>query len=671
MSFKILTLFVMRIASSIILSLWAFCLFADCNPYLKKANSQRLANYKIDVVLDNETKCLEAEQQLTWINHSSTDTVFALRFYMYQNAFKNTESTFMKSAEGDVFGDDPYQRPLEDWGWIDVLSAIQDGNELIGAAKYVHPDDNNFEDQTVLEIPLNSPILPNDTIVLDMQWSEKIPKIFARSGYEREDFYNMVHWFPQVGVWEQSPEGNWRWNCHQFHRRTEFFGEFGVYDVSIRLPENFQVGASGCKVGNVDHGDGTKTVSYRCEDVIDFAWCAYPHFDVVEDQWEHVYIKLMVAPEHKHLSDRLIGAAKHSLQYMAENVGAYPYTSLTILDPPMLGLKSGFMEYPTYITGGSFAIFPKGVRTLESLIAHEFCHQYFMGMVATNEKEEPWLDEGFVTYHEDKIMESMYGKNGSLFNILGYKVNNSSFSRHEYVSLDNPSCGRISRTGWEIIDGFKGITYSKTATLLRTMEGMMGEQEFINWMKRYFADYSFSHPRGTQMINHIKEYLASSSNPDALGDPDAFFDQLVHGVDVLDYAVNGITYFNQTTGRGIKDINDKKEFNEGTKQSKITSKVQVYRIGGVVLPVDLKVIYEDCSEEIVRWNGQENTKFFTFVNDYPVVTAEIDPDFKLYLDINLNNNSFTVAPKKTPSLKIGSKMLYWVHNLVQSFGIFI
>jgi len=557
-------------------------ILADCNPYLKEVNSARLANYNIDVVLDHETKCLEADQVLTWINHSP-EPVNELRFYMYQNAFKNTETTFMRSAEGDVFGDDP----------------------------------------------------AGDTLVLDMKWSEKIPKIFARSGYERENFYNMVHWFPQIGVWEQSPTGTWRWNCHQFHRRTEFFGEFGNYDVSITLADFLVTGASGCEINNVDNGDGTKTVTYHCEDVIDFAWCAYPHFEVVEEDWEHVHIRLMVAPEHKHLAPRLIGAAKKSLQYMTDNVGEYPYTSLTILDPPMLGLKSGFMESPTYITGGSFAIFPKGVRTLESLIAHEFCHQYFMGMVATNEKEEPWMDEGFVTYHEDKIMEEMYGKDGSLFNILGYKVNNSSFSRHEYVSLDNPSCGAIARTGWEINDGFKGITYSKTATMFKTMEGMLGKEEMVSLMKTYFAKHKFSHPRGPQFIAHVKSHVGQSSNPNALGDIDRFFDQLVYGVDVLDYSVTRINYFTETTDRGIINQDDKKEFSEGARSDKIKSRVLVHRQG---------------------------TK---------VMTAEIDPTFKLYLDINLNNNSLTMNPKKTPALKIGSKMMYWVHNLIQSCGIFI
>ncbi len=645
-------------------------LWADCDPYLKKANSARLANYKIDVTLDHVTKCLEAEQVLTWINHSP-EPVDALRFYMYQNAFKNTETTFMQSAEGDVFGENPADRPAEEWGWIDVLSAIQNGQELINDSRYVHPDDNNTMDETVLEIPLASPVLPGDTLVLDMVWSEKIPKIFARSGYERENFYNMVHWFPQVGVWEQSPEGTWRWNCHQFHRRTEFFGEFGNYDVNITLADFLVTGASGCETNNVDNGNGTKTVSYHCEDVIDFAWCAYPHFKVVEDDWEHVHIRLMVAPEHKHLAPRLIGAAKNSLSYMAEHVGEYPYTSLTILDPPMLGLKSGFMEYPTYITGGSFAIFPKGVRTLESLIAHEFCHQYFMGMVATNEKEEPWMDEGFVTYHEDKIMEAMYGDDGSLFNILGYKVNNASFSRHEYVSLDNPSCGAIARTGWEINDGFKGITYSKTATMFKTMEGMLGEDEMVRLMQSYFAKHRFSHPRGPQFIAHVKEHVGQSSNPNAMGDIDRFFEQLVYGVDILDYSVTNISYFIETSDRGYVNNGENRDFVEGVKSEKIKSKILVHRQGGVVLPVDLRVTYEDGTQETVAWSGEENTKIFIFENDTKVITAEIDPEYKLYIDVNLNNNSLTLEPKKTPSLKIGSKMMYWVHNLIQGFGIFI
>jgi len=659
----------MRILSIILILHLSTLLIGNCDPYLSK-RSPRVANYKIDVTLDNQTKCLEATQELIWINHSP-DTVYAMHFYMYQNAFKNTESTFIKTSEGAVFGNDVSKRPKDDWGWIEVLSAKRSGKELINNARYIQPDDDNTDDETVLQIPLDYPLLPGDTLFLQMEWAEKIPKIFARSGYEREDFFNMVHWFPQAGVWEQDKTGKWGWNCHQFHRRTEFYGDFGVYDVNITLSNNLIIGASGCEVDNKDNGDGTKTVSYHAEDVIDFAWCAYPHFKVVEDQWEHVYIRLLIPPEHYHHRHRIISAVKHSLQYLSEHVGPYYYSSITIMDPPLLGLKSGFMEYPTYITGGSFAIFPSGIRTLESLIVHEFSHQYFMGMIASNEKEEPWLDEGFVTFHEDKIMESMYGIDGSLFNILGYKVNNSSFSRHEYVSLSNPSCGPIARSGWEITEGFKGITYSKTATMLKTMEGMMGEQELVQLMKGYFTKYCFKHPRGKDFIDHVKDFLVSSSKPDALGDINLFFDQIVYGTDVLDYSVAGISYFKDVSGKGIFDTNGTKEYKEGKKEELINSKALLHRKGGVILPVDVRFTFENGEVINTLWCGEERSKTFIFKRNSKLVTVEIDPEMKLYLDLNLNNNSLTSKAKITPALKIASKVMYWVNNMVQTFGILI
>lgn len=647
-----------------------FALFAQCSLDNQDVQSKRLANYTIKVNLDDEAKFLDAYQTLRFINHSP-DPINFLRFYMYQNAFKNTESTFMKSSEGDVFGDDVSLRPEQDWGWIDITSFKIEGNELINQAKYVHPDDDNKADQTVLEIPLPKPIQPGQEIEMMIDWNQKIPKIFARSGYEKESFYNMVHWFPQIGVWEQNQDSLWDWNCHQAHRRTEFYADFGVYDVSITLPDHLITGASGCEVSTVAHDNGTKTVRYLAQDVIDFAWCAYPHFEVFEDQWKEVKIRLLIPPEHAHHAERIMNAAIHSLSYLDENVGPYPYNSLTILDPPMLGLKAGFMEYPTYITGGSFAIFPKGIRTVESLIAHEFTHQYFMGMIATNEKEAPWLDEGFVTYHEDKIMESWYGLDGSLIHLLGYKINSSSFSRNEYVSLDNPSCGAIARSGWEIDSGFKGITYSKTATMLKTMEGMMGEDNFILMMKNYFDIYSFDHPRAEDFIDHVKDHLSKSSLPNAIGDPDQFFEQIVYGTDVLDYGVGSISYYQNTINRGLFDKEKQKSFARGDLPSTTNSKITLHRFGGVILPVDVLFQFENGDKILRLWSGEERTKIFTFAKESRVEKVIIDPDNKLYLDINLNNNSLCMSPSKTPSLKVASKLMYWFNNIIQTVGLLI
>ena len=159
----------------------------QCDPYFEKPLSQRLANYEIDVNLDHIQKTIQATQVLTWVNHSP-DTLHTLRFYMYINAFKNTESTFVKSAQGEVFGSDITNRTANEWGWIEIDQIrVQNSNTPL-KQQYVQPDDNNTDDQTVLEIELENFLLPSDTVTLDIDWSAQLPRIMARCGYGDFDF---------------------------------------------------------------------------------------------------------------------------------------------------------------------------------------------------------------------------------------------------------------------------------------------------------------------------------------------------------------------------------------------------------------------------------------------------------------------------------------------------
>jgi len=615
-------------------------------------------------MLDDNTKCLEASQKIIWINHSDT-TINNLPFYMYFNSFKNSESTFMRSAEGNIFGNDFSKRTKEEWGWIEITKISIDGIDYSNKGHYVQYDDQNEFDESVFEIPLEENIDPGDTIYIDLNFEAKIPLIFARAGYQRESFYNIVHWFPQLGVWEKSSEGSWQWNCHQFFRRTEFFAEFGNYDVEITLDDKLVVGASGCKISEKKNQDGTKTLLFHGEDIIDFAWCAYPHFKVYEDQWEHVHIRILIPPEHEHLHPRIIKALKHGLAYMTENVGPYPYNTITVMDPPLLGLNAGFMEYPTFITIGSFAIFPKGIRTLESLVLHEFAHQYFMGIVATNEKEEPWMDEGFVTYYEDKIMEDMCQCKSSLINLLGYKVNNSSFTRQEYTSLTNPSTGSIARPGWEHKEAFKGIIYAKTATMLKTLEGLLGSQNMKNLIQGYYKKYKFKHPEGADFKNLTKAFVNSNNLSEDIN-VDRFFSQLLEGTEVCDYSVGSITYFRNHKNIGWFGQYKNKIFKKATPNELITSKVVLHRKGGVVLPVNIRFVYQDGTEIIERWSGEENYIEYFFENTKKITCVEIDPDQKIYIDLDFTNNSMTSYHNTTPILKAASKGVYWFSQALQS-----
>jgi hypothetical protein len=267
---------------------------------------------------------------------------------MYFNSFKNTSSSFLKGA-ANIFGQSFTNRNVDEWGWINVQKIDRAGIDLSNAMRYIQLDDGNIDDQSVLEVALDKPILAGETAVFNIKWEAKIPRTIARAGYDR-DFYLLCHWFPQLGVFEQNTVGKWDWNCHQFNRHNEFFADFGNYDIEITAPDKFVMGASGCLVNEKKNKNGTTTRQFQVEDVIDFAWSIYPNFTVQEDRWKEVQIRLLIPPEHANLGIRYREAVKFALDYMEKHVAKYPYPTLTIIDPPFHGLRSGLMEYPTLVT---------------------------------------------------------------------------------------------------------------------------------------------------------------------------------------------------------------------------------------------------------------------------------------------------------------------------------
>jgi len=189
-----------------------------------KALSPRIANYDISVTLDTTEKTLTGKELLTWRN-DSPDNIKELRFHLYLNAYKNTESTFLRG--GRRFG----RLPDDElgWGWMDIVK-IEDenGNDLTPGMEFIHPTDDNTKDQTVMRVPLRKAISPGETAEFNIDFISKLPRIIARTGFEGEHYYFVVQWFPKIGVYEEvgergAKEGSW--NCHQFIPTTEFYAD--------------------------------------------------------------------------------------------------------------------------------------------------------------------------------------------------------------------------------------------------------------------------------------------------------------------------------------------------------------------------------------------------------------------------------------------------------------
>jgi hypothetical protein len=639
---------------------------AQCDAYFKQPFSLRPANYDIKLALDDVRKTIVATQIITFVNQSP-ESISTLRLYMYFNSFKNTESSFLKGAP-NIFGRSFTDRNEDEWGWIEIHKIERNnGADLSSKMQYIQPDDGNKDDQSVLEITLDKPLLAGETSVFTLKWQSKIQKTIARSGYNKEFFF-LCHWFPQLGVWEKNKTGKWDWNCHQAFRSTEFYADFGVYDVHITANDKFVMGASGCLVSEKNNGNGTTTRHYHVEDVIDFAWSAYPRFNVVEERWKDVKIRLLITPEHMALGPRYLYALKFALDYLEKHVGKYPYPSITVVDPPFHGLNSGLMEYPTLVTVGTFYGMPKNLRITESLVVHEFVHQYFMGMVSSNEKEEPWLDEGFVTYYEDRIIDAAFGEKQALVDIFGYRFDNRELSRLEYTTMSNPREGTVARPAWDFSESNrKSLIYSKTATILSTLQALVGNEKMDNIIQNYFEKWKFKHPKGEDFMAVLQEELHSL--PDTIYAQKVYelFENGIYNTVVMDYAVGHISNDLLNAPQGIfgqKSTNF--TYQEGTGTHNILSEVTLHRKGDWVFPVEVLVTFEDGSTQLLQWSGVEGMKVLEFSGSSMVVSAQIDPHHKLNLDIDINNNSLTLKPEKAPLWKYALKVIFWVQNALQT-----
>ena len=643
------------------------------------ALSNRIANYDIAVKLDTVQKKVFAEEVLYWINPSN-DTIQELQFHLYYNAFKSSESTFMEDRDFPSFltnGEDNGER----WGWLEVQE-IKDvsGNDLTPSMEYIQPDDENEADQTVLRVPLVEPVLPYDTVQIDMKWVSKIPNIAPRTGYNK-DYYFMVQWFPKVGVYEPAgmryaTEG--QWNCHQYHAKGEYYSDFGVYNVSLTVPKDFKLGASGVLQSETIEGD-LKTAVYRAEDVIDFAWTASPHFVIQEDEWKHVKIYLYSYEDHVHCGSRYFQTIKNAMEYLEQYLGKYPYETLTIVDPPIHGMFSGGMEYPTFISSLSFCFFPEGIRTPETLATHEFVHQYFMQMLATNEQEEPWMDEGMTTYFEGRILDYYDGIHTSTVDVLGFKAGNQEFNRWEYFAMDNPKIAESKRWSWEYEHGGYGeIAYNKTALWLKTLEGLIGRETMDEIMRTYFERWKFKHPCGQDFFDIVNEIVPKNHGNQFGENMDWFFDQVHFGSNECDYKVAYIENAAVEDKVGFLDDfetyskpKSETEKDENAENAVFESKVILHRLGELYLPVEVQINFENGESVVELWDGKARSKAFEYTGKNKIISAEIDPNRKIYIDKNFLNNSLVLESEKKGLKKIIVQLLTSLQQVMQSLTWFV
>ncbi|MBP1654296.1 MAG: peptidase, partial [Bacteroidetes bacterium] len=586
-----------------------------------------------------------------------------LRFHLYLNAFSHSETTFLRGDGG------PRDLGPEGWGWINVTSiSVVNGEDLTARMEFIQPDDGNPADRTVMRVSLPAPVGPLRSIRLAIRFSARLPEVVARTGYSG-DFFFVGQWFPKIGVYE--PKGTrgatgGRWNCHQFHAETEFYADFGVYDVSITLPTRFVVGATGAAVSDRWHPDSTRTITYHAEDVHDFAWTAWPGFRELSRRWGNVEIRMLLPEARLGKAERHFNALAAAMAYMDSCVGPYPYPTFTLVDPPPGAGPAGGMEYPTLVTVGGFSLPGIPVRGAEIVTVHEFVHNYFQGMVASNEFEEAWLDEGFTQYYEERIMEATYGARSSLLDWLGIRIGNREFSRGLYTGSRNPSVAPIATPAWKFeFGGYGMLTYFKSMVMLQTLDGLIGRAVMDSVMKTYFRRWRFRHPSGEDFIAVVNEIVPGYHRARLGPDMNWFFDQFLRGTGVCDYALTALS--NVRTGRPEGRVPDGPVPADSAKT--LVATVTVSRLGDITVPVEVRVFFEDGTEITEWWDGRERNASFSYRRGSRAVKAIVDPGGKILADVNVINNSRAAAPDSSPARPLAARLVFWLQTLLQSVGV--
>ena len=665
---------------------------------------------KMEASFDPAERTIKGHQRLRWRNTSSVP-VSELQFHLYLNAFANNRTTFFTESGGQLRG---MMIPKDKWAWVEVTSIrTADGADLKTSEQFIQPDDGNADDRTVARYPLPQPLAPGEWIDLDIDFDGQLPGVFARNGVHN-DYALGGQWFPKIAVFEDAGvrgRAEPGWNAHQYHANSEFYADFGDYDVTLKLPIRYKghIGATGRLVEESETAEEV-TTRFVQDGVSDFAWAAEPSFVMVQDRFEPgrdvpaeeqqriagllgvtpeeiallpVDITLMVRPENLSQAPRYLSSMKIALRGYGLRLGAFPYPHFTIVDPPRGGAGSGGMEYMTFITLGThpmLAMWPfTDVRAPEMVTVHELGHNYWMGISANNEFEESWLDEGINSYYDMTICDEAYGSQISLLGMTStsFDSNHASLGAGRYTDP-------IARESWRFRPGgsYGFNSYSRPAVTLRHLEGLVGTATFHKAMRHVFQTWKFRHMSTADFERTFQESAGQ--------DLGWFFEQALHSTRALDYTVRSATSTAVKKERGnfwrdgkreLVGEDEKKDEKNAEKQAKgkpdadaaakdndekkddFISTVIVERWGEFIHPVTVELTFADDYVERREWDGAERWVRYEIVRPAKLVSAEVDPEHTMALDVNRLNNSRLVEPRQAATYKLIVHMLFWLQNL--------
>ncbi len=587
---------------------------------------QQEVRYTIDVTLDPAAHDLNGTERLLYTNHSP-DTLRDVWFHAYPNAFRDEHTVFAR--ESIAAGEHPGLFSNRDEnGWIDFGTVRYEGRPV----DWTYKED----DATEIHMRLPAPLPPGAAGEFDIPFTVRIPIIFSRLG-RSGDHYEVTQWYPKIAVFDE--EG---WHPDGYHRDGEFYGDFGTFDVTITLPADYTVASTGLLVGppsEIARCDSlarlggspsgprrppppetrTKTIHIVAERVHDFAWFADRRYRILRDHVGPTEIDAYVLP--RDLDDwadvpKWVAGA---IAWYSRLYGPYPYARMSVAEGDNAG--SSGMEYPNVI-----AIEMPWIpfsRLLENVIVHETGHQWFYGILGSNEMSEAWMDEGITTYATTRYFEEKYGRSKNLVKWprgWGWLPGPDArwtllYSYHTLADVDWD--GPILQPAWRFGRTYYGVVYAKTALALFSLQESLGDSLFDRIMATYARKWKFRHP-------HTRDFVAIADSVSGKN-LDRLFDDLLTTTKRCDYALGSVRTAPAPSGTGWR------------------TSVEIRRDGAVSLPgIPVRLVTRDGEIVDGSAGGDSARDTLLFETSSRPRSIGIDPDDNI-LEIDHMNDRRPLA----------------------------
>jgi hypothetical protein len=520
----------------------AICLLLNTTSFAQKSYWQQHVATNIEVKLDDKKHILNGYEELVYTNNSP-DTLRFLYIHLFPNAYKNDHTPFAKQQDLNHNSDFYYSKP-SNRGYMDSLQFTVNGKPADHYCTESAPD--------IARLDLPTPLLPGQEIKIATPFRVKLPWVFSRNGHTGQAYY-VSQWFPKPAVYDSKG-----WHPISYLDQGEFFSEYGSYDVAITLPDNYVVMATGnCtdKAEN-DRLDSlaklplpsdtlyrkhfpasslqTRTVHYHEDNVHDFAWFADKRYIVRKDTVSSPGTGKLITTwtafmptyqeKWKNGNKYLADAVRHYGKW----VGPYPYNTIKAVLGDMK--SGGGMEYPTITLIDRVAS-----SSLETVLVHEAGHNWFYGMLGSNEREHAWMDEGLNSFYEQKTTRALHNDTTGKRN----KGLDESMIYYQLARTNEDQAIATHSERFRNMTNYGMDVYYKTALMLGWLEKYMGKEHFEEGMKDYFKTWCFSHPYPEDLRAVLQKHTDKQL--------DWFFDTMLHTTRSIDFAITKARTHDQKT----------------------------------------------------------------------------------------------------------------------------